>query len=56
MFKQTLLSLSLLTSAPSIYALVLESELLNFVDGTLIVWPSVYSIKICQKNIRHFLK
>jgi hypothetical protein len=38
------------------HALKLESELLNFIDGTLVGWPSVHSIKICQKKIRHFLK
>jgi len=56
MIKKTFLSISMLASVSFVQALILESEILNYIDGTIVGWTSVNSIKICQKKIRHFLK
>lgn len=56
MIKKIVLSIALLSSIYTMHALVLESELLNFIDGTVVGWPSVHSLKTCLKKIRHFLK
>lgn len=54
MIKQTFLCISLLTATASLHAL-LESEILHYIDGTLVSWASVRSIKQYQKQIKHFL-
>ncbi len=55
MIKKTLLCISLLTSTAYMRALVLESEILHFIDGTVVAYDSVATIKKYQKQVRHFL-
>lgn len=55
MIKKTLFCASLLLSTAHIRSIVLESEILHFIDGTVVTLDSVRTIKQYQKQIKHFL-
>ncbi len=55
MLKKSIFCIALLSSASLIQSIVLESELLHFIDGNILSWDSVRTIRQYQKRIRHFL-
>ncbi len=56
MIKKVVLSLALLVAPAYLHAITLKSEILPLVDGTIVGWDSVLTIKQYQKKIKHYLK